>query len=121
VKRLILLLGLVVALGAVGCGGGEDETATPETVEGTMPAATGAAEGDPEAGKAVFAEAGCGGCHVFTPAESTGTTGPNLDESDVDFEGAVAQIRTGGGGMPPFEGQLSDQQIADVAAFVTQG
>ena len=24
----------------------------------------------------------------------------------------------GGGGMPPFKGQLTDKQIADVAAFV---
>jgi mono/diheme cytochrome c family protein len=126
VKRLTLLFALVVALGAAGCGGGEDDSATPETVEGTLPADTsggggGGAEGDPEAGAEVFAEAGCGGCHVFEPAGSSGSAGPNLDEADVSFEDAVAQIENGGGGMPPFEGQLSDQQIADVAAFVTQG
>ena len=123
VKRLTLLIALVVALGAAGCGGGEDETAAPETVEGTLPADTGgagAAEGDPAAGEAVFADAGCGGCHAFEPAGSTGTTGPSLDDSDVSFEEAVEQIRNGGGGMPPFEGQLDDQQIADVAAVVTQ-
>jgi mono/diheme cytochrome c family protein len=38
----------------------------------------------------------------------------------ADFEAAAEQIRTGGGGMPAFEGQLSEQEIADVAAYVTQ-
>jgi mono/diheme cytochrome c family protein len=33
----------------------------------------------------------------------------------------VEQIRNGGGGMPAFGDRLSDQEIADVAAFVTQG
>jgi mono/diheme cytochrome c family protein len=27
-------------------------------------------------------------------------------------------VTNGGGGMPPFSGQLSEQQIRDVAAFV---
>jgi mono/diheme cytochrome c family protein len=76
--------------------------------------------GDPAAGQEVFASAGCGSCHVFAPAGSSGTVGPSLDESDVTFDAAVEQIRSGGGGMPPFEGQLSEQQILDVAAFVTQ-
>lgn len=43
-------------------------------------------------GGAIFANNGCGGCHVFTPAESAGTTGPNLDET---LEGQSAeQIET---------------------------
>jgi mono/diheme cytochrome c family protein len=123
VRRLVLLLAalvLVVALPA--CGGEEDEQALPETVEGTLPADTGgaASEGDPANGKSVFASAGCGGCHTFSAAGSTGTVGPNLDDSSIDFDGAVQQIENGGGGMPPFGDRLSDQEIADVAAFVTQ-
>ena len=31
-------------------------------------------------GKAVFASAGCGACHAFTPAGSTAEVGPNLDD-----------------------------------------
>jgi len=122
VRKLVLLLAalvLVVALPA--CGGEEDEQALPETVEGTLPANTGAAsEGDPAKGKTIFASAGCGGCHTFSAAGSTGTVGPNLDDASVDFEGAVQQIKNGGGGMPAFSGRLNDQEIADVAAFVTQ-
>ncbi len=32
-------------------------------------------------GAQVFASAGCGSCHTMAAAGSTGTTGPNLDES----------------------------------------
>lgn len=32
-------------------------------------------------GAQVFASAGCGSCHTLSAAGSTGTTGPNLDES----------------------------------------
>ena len=99
----------------------EEEQALPETVEGTLPADTGAAtEGDAENGKKIFASAGCGGCHTFSAAGSSGTVGPNLDDASVDFDAAVQQVKNGGGGMPAFGDRLSDQEIADVAAFVTQ-
>ncbi len=78
----------------------------------------GAVEGDAAAGKEVYASAGCGSCHAFSDAGSTGSVGPNLDDSSIDFEGAVMQISNGGGGMPPFSGQLSDEEIANVAAYV---
>jgi mono/diheme cytochrome c family protein len=124
-RRLALLLAaLALVVGAVACGGGEDEGATPETVEGTLPTETGGAggatEGDAEAGKAIFAAQGCGGCHVFAAAGSSGTIGPNLDDSTADFQAAVTQIENGGDGMPAFGDKLSDEEIANVAAFVTE-
>ena len=78
------------------------------------------AGGDAEAGKAVYASAGCGGCHTFEPAGSTGTVGPNLDDANTDFAEARQQIENGGNGMPAFKDQLSEKQIADVTAFVTR-
>jgi len=122
VRKLVLLLAALVLVVAIpACGGEEDEQALPETVEGTLPADTGAAtEGDPANGKTVFASAGCGGCHTFSAAGSTGTVGPNLDDASVDVDAAVQQVKNGGGGMPAFGDRLSDQEIADVAAFVTQ-
>ncbi len=120
-KLVLLLAALVLVVAIPACGGEEEEQALPETVEGTLPADTGAAtEGDPASGKKVFASAGCGGCHTFSAAGSTGTVGPNLDDASVDFDAAVQQVKNGGGGMPPFGDRLSDQEIADVAAFVTQ-
>lgn len=121
-KLVLLLAALVLVVAVPACGGEEDEQALPETVEGTLPTDTGGAAlgGDPANGKSIYASAGCGGCHTFSAAGSSGTVGPNLDESGMDFENAVQQIKNGGSGMPAFGDRLSDQEIADVAAFVTQ-
>jgi mono/diheme cytochrome c family protein len=78
----------------------------------------GEVEGDPAAGAEIYAANGCGSCHTLADAGSTGTVGPSLDDSTVDFAGAVEQIANGGGGMQAYSGVLSDEEIADVAAYV---
>jgi cytochrome c553 len=128
--RYLALLVAVLALVLVGagCGGGEESSPAPETVEGTVPTddggggggGGGGGEGDAAAGKEVYASAGCGSCHTLSDAGTTGSVGPNLDESTADFAAAEEQIRAGGGGMPAFEGQLSDEEIANVAAYVVE-
>jgi cytochrome c553 len=127
--RSLALLVAVLALVLIGagCGGGEESTPAPETVEGTIPTESGGGgggggggEGDAAAGKEVFASGGCGSCHTLADAGATGNVGPNLDESTADFAAAEEQIRAGGGGMPAFEGQLSDEEIANVAAYVVE-
>jgi cytochrome c oxidase subunit 2 len=42
----------------------------------------------PHAGSAVFASAGCGGCHTFTPAGTNGKVGPDLDNLAADAKKA---------------------------------
>ena len=98
-----------------------------------------AAQGNAAAGKAVFAANGCGSCHTFTPAGANGTVGPNLDDlasnaqkanrgslADYTHESIVdpnAYVVPGfsAGIMPPDFGQkLSEKQIADLVAFLTQ-
>jgi mono/diheme cytochrome c family protein len=89
--------------------------------------------GSPEAGKAVFAAQGCGGCHTFAAAGSSGTTGPNLDEalsgkdaafvrqSIVDPNAEIAE-GFGPGVMPQtYEDQLSPAQLDDLVAFLAAG
>ena len=105
-----------VATGTSATRGGPGETETGAGGED----GEGEGQGDPEAGRALYDEQGCGGCHVFEAAGSSGQVGPNLDESDVSFDEAVQQIANGGGGMPAFGDQLDEQQIRDLAAFVTE-
>ena len=122
--RVVPLVLAVLALAiAAGCGGGEEASPAPVTVEGAAPADGGggggdAVEGDPEAGKEIFASTGCGSCHTLDDAGSSGTIGPNLDDSSVDYGEAVDQITNGGGVMKAYSGELSEEEIANVAAYV---
>jgi mono/diheme cytochrome c family protein len=123
-----LTLVLVVALAAAGCyesDGGSAQPATTEQPPATteQPPATTAAPapgGDAAAGEAVFASAGCSACHTLAAANASGAVGPNLDETKPGFDLVVDRVTNGKGIMPPFSGQLSEQQIKDVAAFVSQ-
>ena len=83
--------------------------------------AGGDSDGDAAAGEEVWAIAGCGGCHTLAAAGSSGQLrGPNLDELQPDFDTVVRQVTNGGGGMPAFSDRLTEQQIRDVAAYVSE-
>jgi mono/diheme cytochrome c family protein len=73
--------------------------------------------GDAAAGEAVFVES-CGSCHVLEEAGTSGAVGPNLDESTLDVAAVAEQVTNGGGAMPAFGGQLSEEEIQNVSAFV---
>lgn len=77
-------------------------------------------KGDPAAGKQVFATAGCGSCHTLKDAGTNGKVGPNLDEKKPPLELVTDRVTNGKGVMPSFAGQLTEKQIADVAAYVVQ-
>jgi mono/diheme cytochrome c family protein len=63
----------------------------------------------------------CGSCHTLEKAGTSGAVGPNLDEAQPSFEDAVTQITNGGGGMPAFGEQLTDEQIRALARYVSAG
>jgi mono/diheme cytochrome c family protein len=118
VRRRALILvacGLVLA----GCSGGKTVSPAPQTVEGNVPT-TPAVKGDPTAGKQVFDTAGCKSCHTLKDAGATGTVGPNLDQVKPPLELVIDRVTNGKGVMPSFAGQLSEKQIADVAAYVVK-
>jgi hypothetical protein len=73
--------------------------------------------GDLAAGQEIFV-ANCGSCHTLEAAGTTGNVGPNLNDSSFDQGAVEEQVAQGGGGMPAFEGQLSEEEIQNVAAFV---
>ena len=72
-----------------------------------------------ERGKAVFASAGCGTCHTLADAGATGKIGPSLDGSQPSRSLVVERVTNGQGGMPSFSARLSEDEIADVAAYVS--
>jgi len=124
---VLALLAALLLLVAAGCSGGEEVTATPETVEGTLPETTQPSnedlpalelEGNAEAGKGTYVSAGCGGCHTLAAADSTGTVGPNLDQSKPTYKLVVERVTKGRGAMPPFGDRLKPQEIADVSQYV---
>jgi mono/diheme cytochrome c family protein len=116
------LLVVPVVLVLAGCGSGTTVRPVAETVVGKTPSAPKQqpVKGDATAGKNVFISTGCGGCHTLKAANSHGNVGPNLDQLKPSLSSATNQIEHGGGGMPAFQGQLSNKQIADVATFVVQ-
>ena len=132
-RAALALVALVFAFGLAACGGEEEASPEPETTTGeitttettdteTTDTGDGAVEGDPVAGKEIFLGAGgCGSCHTFADAGTSGSIGPNLDDSQPSVELAVDRVTNGQGAMPSFEGQLTEQQIADVAAYVSGG
>jgi mono/diheme cytochrome c family protein len=128
-SRLSIVAIAALALAAVlaGCGAEGVVAPTPVTVVGALPKptlepATPAfkLKGDPTAGKTIFLSAGCTGCHTLADAKATGTVGPNLDQAKPDYRLATARVTLGKGQMPSFKGQLSAQQIADVASYVVK-
>jgi cytochrome c6 len=119
----VALVALGFGAGALGWTIGHGSTATRVvTVAARAPAGRGAAvaavKGDPAAGKGVFVRSGCGSCHTLAAARANGTVGPNLDQVKLTPSEIRAWVGVGKGAMPSFKHQLTQRQIADVAAFL---
>jgi mono/diheme cytochrome c family protein len=72
------------------------------------------------AGKVVFTgSAGCIGCHTLADAGASGSVGPNLDAAKPSYDKVVERATNGQGVMPSFKDTLTEQQISDVAAYVS--
>ena len=115
---LLLVVGSLLLV-AAGCGGDDDSDSSAPPATTTEESGGGSETGDAANGEEVFASAGCGGCHTFEAAGSTGSVGPNLDELAPSFDQVVEQVTNGGGAMPAFAGELTEQEIRDVATYVS--
>ena len=118
----IALSALALGLGVAACGGDDDAAGTATTTEETTAeetATTTDGETATAAGREVFV-ANCGSCHALSDAGTSGAIGPALDGIGLDAAAVETQVRNGGGGMPAFEGQLSDEEIAAVSAYVAE-
>ena len=98
---------------------------------------TAATAGGAEAGKAVFADNGCGGCHEFAPAGSAAGIGPSLDELQAQADRAGQEleefvresiVEPGAyvepdfpDAMPPAYGQLPKDQLDALVQYLVEG
>ena len=107
--RTLLALLALTALALTACSGGDDDDV----------AAILALDGSPTAGKAVY-DNKCASCHK--PDGSGDSTFPSLvtkvpQESDEDI---IEVILNGKGAMQGFRDELSDQQVADLHAYLRE-
>ena len=84
-----------------------------------QPAGGGTAGGGGEIDAEGIFTANCAACHALTKAGTSGMVGPDLDDLSLGPPAVENQIRKGGGGMPPFEGQLSDDEIEALVQYLT--
>jgi mono/diheme cytochrome c family protein len=91
----------VLLLGGAGCGGSSSSSAGGGS------------------GARLFGEAGCGDCHALTAAGTRARTGPDLDALAPSFATIAEQVRDGGGGMPAFADVLTEDEIVELATFVS--
>jgi ubiquinol-cytochrome c reductase cytochrome c subunit len=65
----------------------------------------------------------CAACHTITGAGDAlafGTNAPSLQNRQVTAQQVAEAIRIGPANMPRFSGNLSDSQVRDVVAYVTE-
>lgn len=127
---LALIAALFLVLGGLAaCGDDDDQEPAEPVPTAEQPADEGANDqaggdeaggdqaGDDSAGAELFAQH-CEACHG---PEGEGASAPSLHNPQLKDEQRVHdQIVNGGGGMPPFGSQLSDTEIDDLTAYVTQ-
>jgi len=104
--------------GDVFCVEDQDQAISDVAVYVGAVAGTGVVAEQPTDGKSIFS-ANCGSCHTLADAGTTGTVGPNLDQSRPSKELAVDRVTNGQGAMPSFKDSLDAQQIEAVADYVS--
>jgi ubiquinol-cytochrome c reductase cytochrome c subunit len=65
----------------------------------------------------------CAACHTITGAGDAlafGTNAPSLQDKQVTAQQVAEALRIGPANMPRFSGNLSDDQVRDVVAYVTE-
>jgi mono/diheme cytochrome c family protein len=107
-KPRLVAAAVVLVFGAAGCGGGSDE-------DSSTPTPASAAGG----GEQIFKD-NCSTCHTLAAAGASGKVGPDLDQLKPGPDLVANQVTNGGGGMPPFKGKLTADQIKQVADYVSQ-
>jgi mono/diheme cytochrome c family protein len=71
------------------------------------------------AGKELFVNFSCGSCHALADAGADGHVGPVLDgDKGLNHALVVDRVTNGQGPMPAFAGQMTEDEIQNVAFYV---
>ena len=87
----------------------------PPDEKATLPAGS----ADLATGRQVFLSAGCTSCHTLSDAGAKGQVGPDLDAAKPSRTLVISRVTHGQGAMPSFGNTLSDEQIEQVADYVS--
>jgi mono/diheme cytochrome c family protein len=99
----------------MGLAHGTDESAA------TKAAAPAAATVDLAKSRALFNDWSCNSCHVLKDAGAEGHVGPSFDGNpNLTKAFLIDRITNGQGAMPSFGGQLSAEEIDELAAYILQ-
>lgn len=95
--------------GAAGVGAGREEVAAALSPE------------QAEEARALFRDLACGDCHTLADAAARGRIGPVLDgNAALDRASIVGVLADGRGAMPGFAGQVAEEDIELLAAYILQ-
>ena len=100
-----LAVAAVLLAFVAGCGGSDEDSNT------TPPASAGG-------GEQLFKD-NCSSCHTLAAAGASGKVGPDLDQLKPGPDLVTSQVNSGGGAMPSFKGKLTDDQIKQIADYVS--
>ena len=112
IKQWSMAVGVGAALLAGSASAQQSQDAKPATTQEAKPSA-----GDVQNGKKLYMTSGCYECHG-TVAQGSPRTGPML-LTPRPFAGFLRQLRRPSNEMPPYLAKvLSDEQVADIYAFI---
>ena len=103
--KLRLAVAAVLLAFVAGCGGSDEGDSS------TPPASAGG-------GEQLFKD-NCSSCHTLAAAGADGKVGPDLDQLRPGPDLVTTQVNNGGGAMPAFKGKLTDDQIKQIADYVS--
>jgi len=101
--KLRLTVAFVFVAFVAGCGGSDGNSAPPASGSG---------------GEKLFTD-NCSSCHTLAAAGASGKVGPDLDQLKPGPDLVTSQVNSGGGAMPSFKGKLTDDQIKQIADYVS--
>jgi mono/diheme cytochrome c family protein len=70
-------------------------------------------------GRELFTNWSCNSCHSLADANAEGHVGPSFDgNAGLTVQFVTSRVTDGQGAMPAFGGQMTDEEIATIAAYI---